>query len=132
MYMILDDAVHMKTVTMTELRRNLFHLVDEAVATGEAIVVERKGARIVIRGEPKRPRRPRSGRSAGADSGPSPPGPAPATSPSRNSTAGAPPLGRGPRRPSRIDDPPGYPCGDLDLRSSRRKPVGGRAPATAA
>jgi len=53
MYMILDDAVHMKTVTMTELRRNLFHLVDEAVATGEAIVVERKGARIVIRGEPK-------------------------------------------------------------------------------
>ncbi len=43
----------MKTVTMSELRRNLFRLVDEAVATGEAIVVERKGARVVIRGEGK-------------------------------------------------------------------------------
>ena len=38
---------------MTELRRNLFQLVDEALATGEAIVVARKGARIVIRGEPR-------------------------------------------------------------------------------
>jgi hypothetical protein len=43
----------MKIVTMSELRRNLFRLVDEAVATGEAIVVERKGARVVIRGEGK-------------------------------------------------------------------------------
>jgi len=33
----------MKEVTLTELRRNIFRLVDEALATGEPIVVKRKG-----------------------------------------------------------------------------------------
>jgi prevent-host-death family protein len=33
----------MKQVTMTELRRNLFRLVDEALETGEPIIVNRKG-----------------------------------------------------------------------------------------
>jgi prevent-host-death family protein len=37
----------MKEVTLTELRRNIFRLVDEALATGEPIVVTRKGQRVV-------------------------------------------------------------------------------------
>jgi len=43
----------MKTVTITEFRKNIFRMIDETLATGEAIVVDRKGARVVIRGEPK-------------------------------------------------------------------------------
>jgi antitoxin (DNA-binding transcriptional repressor) of toxin-antitoxin stability system len=38
----------MKEVTLTELRRNIFRLVDEALATGEPIVVKRKGQRVLI------------------------------------------------------------------------------------
>ena len=38
----------MKQVTLTELRRNLFRLVDEALETGEPILVNRKGQRVVI------------------------------------------------------------------------------------
>ena len=53
MYIIAEQGVRMKTVTITEFRKNLFQLVDEAVATGEAIVFDRKGARVVVRGEPK-------------------------------------------------------------------------------
>ena len=41
----------MKTVTITEFRRNLFQLVDEALATGEPIEIRRKGGRVVVRGE---------------------------------------------------------------------------------
>jgi antitoxin (DNA-binding transcriptional repressor) of toxin-antitoxin stability system len=48
MYMFRAEHVHVKQVTMTELRRNLFQLVDEALETGEPIVVNRKGQRVVI------------------------------------------------------------------------------------
>lgn len=41
----------MKTVTITEFRRNLFQLVDEALATGEPIEIRRNGRRVVVRGE---------------------------------------------------------------------------------
>ncbi|MEO8927030.1 MAG: type II toxin-antitoxin system Phd/YefM family antitoxin [Caulobacteraceae bacterium] len=41
----------MKTVTITEFRKNLFHMVDEALATGEPIEIKRKGGRVVLRGE---------------------------------------------------------------------------------
>jgi prevent-host-death family protein len=41
----------MKTVTITELRRNIFQLIDEALETGEPIVVHRKGRRVTLRGE---------------------------------------------------------------------------------
>ncbi|HWF77408.1 MAG TPA: type II toxin-antitoxin system Phd/YefM family antitoxin [Caulobacteraceae bacterium] len=40
--------VHMKEVTLTELRRNIFRLVDEALETGEPILVKRKGQRVLI------------------------------------------------------------------------------------
>ena len=53
MYMCDAQHVHMKEVTLTELRRNIFRLVDEAIATGEPIVVKRKGQRLVI--GPERP-----------------------------------------------------------------------------
>ncbi len=43
----------MKEVTLTELRRNIFRLVDEALATGEPIMVKRNGQRVIIR--PDRP-----------------------------------------------------------------------------
>ena len=45
MYMSGPQHVHMKEVTLTELRRNIFRLVDEALETGEPIVVKRKGQR---------------------------------------------------------------------------------------
>jgi hypothetical protein len=51
MYMAERQSVHMKTVTLTEFRKNIFRMVDEAVATGEPIVIDRNGARVVIRGE---------------------------------------------------------------------------------
>jgi prevent-host-death family protein len=38
----------MKQVTMTELRRNLFRLVDEALETGEPIVVNRRGRTVTL------------------------------------------------------------------------------------
>lgn len=41
----------MKVVTLTEFRKNLFRLVDEALETGEPIVINRKGGRVVLRGE---------------------------------------------------------------------------------
>lgn len=40
--------VHMKRVTASEARRNWFRLLDEVVA-GATVVVERAGARILIR-----------------------------------------------------------------------------------
>jgi|HubBroStandDraft_1064217.scaffolds.fasta_scaffold45446_2 hypothetical protein len=43
----------MKEVTLTELRRNIFRLVDEALETGEPIVFSRRGERVIIR--PDRP-----------------------------------------------------------------------------
>jgi hypothetical protein len=43
--------VHMKTVTITELRRNIFRLIDETLETGEPIMLNRKGQRLVLRPE---------------------------------------------------------------------------------
>jgi hypothetical protein len=55
MYMSDAQHVHMKTVTITELRRNIFRLIDETLATGEPIVLNRKGKRVVLRPEPVAP-----------------------------------------------------------------------------
>jgi prevent-host-death family protein len=52
MYMSGDQPVHMKQVTITELRRNIFRLIDEALETGEPIVLNRKGRRVVLQGDP--------------------------------------------------------------------------------
>lgn len=41
----------MKTVTITEFRKNIFRLVDEVLATGESIVIDRKGGSVVVRGQ---------------------------------------------------------------------------------
>ena len=41
----------MKTVTITEFRKNIFQMVDEALATGEAIEIKRKGGRVVLTAE---------------------------------------------------------------------------------
>ena len=38
----------MKTVTITELRRNIFQLIDETLTTGEPIVLNRKGKRVIL------------------------------------------------------------------------------------
>src|SRR5580704_10727523 len=48
MYMSRRQHVHMKTVTITELRRNIFRLIDETLETGEPIVLNRKGQRLVL------------------------------------------------------------------------------------
>ncbi|HEX3917011.1 MAG TPA: type II toxin-antitoxin system Phd/YefM family antitoxin [Caulobacteraceae bacterium] len=45
----------MKTVTITELRRNIFQLIDEALETGEPIVLLRKGRRVTLSGESPSP-----------------------------------------------------------------------------
>ena len=39
----------MKTVTITELRRNIFRLIDESLETGEPILLNRRGRRVVLR-----------------------------------------------------------------------------------
>jgi antitoxin (DNA-binding transcriptional repressor) of toxin-antitoxin stability system len=54
----------MKEVTLTELRRNIFRLVDEALETGEPIVVKRKGRTVTL--APDGPT-PQNGRPAPAD-----------------------------------------------------------------
>lgn len=41
----------MKTVTITEFRKNIFQMVDEALATGEAIEIKRKGGRVMLTAE---------------------------------------------------------------------------------
>lgn len=53
----------MKEVTLTELRRNIFRLVDEALETGEPIVVRRKGRTVTLApdGAPRRSGRPAPG-----------------------------------------------------------------------
>jgi len=38
----------MKTVTITELRRNIFRLIDETLETGEPLALNRKGKRVVL------------------------------------------------------------------------------------
>jgi antitoxin (DNA-binding transcriptional repressor) of toxin-antitoxin stability system len=57
----------MKEVTLTELRRNIFRLVDEALATGEPIVVKRKGRTVTVTPQPPMPpdRRPAPGDAKG-------------------------------------------------------------------
>jgi antitoxin (DNA-binding transcriptional repressor) of toxin-antitoxin stability system len=54
----------MKEVTLTELRRNIFRLVDQALETGEPIVVKRKGRTVTL--APDAPA-PRNGRPAPDD-----------------------------------------------------------------
>ena len=44
--------VQMKQVTISELRRNLAQYLDEAVATGEPLIIRRKHGRLVLRSEP--------------------------------------------------------------------------------
>lgn len=46
--------VHMKRVTASQARRNWFRLLDE-VAAGEAVVIERKGVRVVLRRQEEQP-----------------------------------------------------------------------------
>ncbi|MGI8841712.1 MAG: type II toxin-antitoxin system Phd/YefM family antitoxin [Caulobacteraceae bacterium] len=41
----------MKTVTITEFRKNIFQMIDEALATGEAIEIRRKGGKVVVSAE---------------------------------------------------------------------------------
>jgi prevent-host-death family protein len=48
MYIFRAQHVHMKQVTLTELRRNIFRLIDEALATGEPIVVKRRGRTVTL------------------------------------------------------------------------------------
>lgn len=43
----------MTEVTLTELRRDIFRLVDQALDSGEPIVFRRKGRRVVVRPEPE-------------------------------------------------------------------------------
>jgi antitoxin (DNA-binding transcriptional repressor) of toxin-antitoxin stability system len=45
----------MTEVTLTELRRDIFRLVDRALETGEEIVFQRNGRRMVVRAEPEEP-----------------------------------------------------------------------------
>lgn len=52
MYTIKSQLVQMKQVTISELRRNLAQYLDEAVATGEPLVIRRKQGRLVLRSEP--------------------------------------------------------------------------------
>jgi antitoxin (DNA-binding transcriptional repressor) of toxin-antitoxin stability system len=52
MYKIESHVVQMKQVTISELRRNLAQYLDEAVATGEPLVIRRKHGRLVLRSEP--------------------------------------------------------------------------------
>lgn len=49
-YMSRQDMYRME-VTLTELRKDLFRLVDQAVATGEPLIVRRKGQRVVLRAQ---------------------------------------------------------------------------------
>jgi antitoxin (DNA-binding transcriptional repressor) of toxin-antitoxin stability system len=44
--------VHMKRVTASEARKNWFRLLDE-VASGEVVVIERRGRRVVLHREEK-------------------------------------------------------------------------------
>jgi len=52
MYMSRAHPVHMTEVTLTELRKNLFKLVDRAIETGEPLVVRRKGRKVLIQAPP--------------------------------------------------------------------------------
>jgi hypothetical protein len=51
MYMPGAQDVQMKTVTITEFRKNIFRMVDEALATGEPIEIKRKSGRVVLTAE---------------------------------------------------------------------------------
>lgn len=52
MYNRWSNFVQMKQVTISELRRNLAQYLDEALATGEPLVIRRKQGRLVLRSEP--------------------------------------------------------------------------------
>lgn len=40
------------SITVTELRANLYRLIDQVIETGEPLVVERKGHKVVIERSP--------------------------------------------------------------------------------
>lgn len=45
----------MKTVTITEFRKNIFRMADEAVAKGETLEIKRPGGRLIVTGEATKP-----------------------------------------------------------------------------
>jgi antitoxin (DNA-binding transcriptional repressor) of toxin-antitoxin stability system len=51
MYIFWAKYVHMAEVTLTELRKHLFRLADQAIETGEPVVVRRKGRKLTLRAE---------------------------------------------------------------------------------
>lgn len=42
----------MEHITLTALRQNIFQIADRVLATGEAVVIERDGRRLVLAPEP--------------------------------------------------------------------------------
>lgn len=42
----------MEPITLTALRQNIFQIADRVLATGEAVVIEREGKRLVLAPEP--------------------------------------------------------------------------------
>lgn len=42
----------MEQITLTALRQNIFQIADRVLATGEAVVIERDGRRLVLAPEP--------------------------------------------------------------------------------
>ncbi len=38
----------MQTLSITTLRQNLYQVVDEIIATGDPVVIERKGSRVLL------------------------------------------------------------------------------------
>lgn len=49
----------MQNLTLTALRKNLFQVADQVLATGEPVVIERHGRRLALVAEPKPEAAPR-------------------------------------------------------------------------
>jgi len=47
-----------KNLTLTTLRKNLFQLADQVLATGEPVIIERNGRRLALIAEPVAPEAP--------------------------------------------------------------------------
>jgi hypothetical protein len=45
----------MQNLTLTTLRKNLFQLADQVLATGEPVIIERNGRRLALIAEPVAP-----------------------------------------------------------------------------
>lgn len=48
----------MQNLTLTTLRKNLFQLADQVLATGEPVIIERHGRRLALIAEPVAPEAP--------------------------------------------------------------------------